>query len=142
METRLIYKSILDKSTFDDLINSGVLENLTNSELKNKILGIPSNLEKINEIYILAKDVWDDFQLPYLMKHSNVSGNWDIIRGVKITKPNFKRNKSAFIYNKDYASILSLRTRMIGNYEVRLSGVKDELKIISEMIENYLKVNK
>ncbi len=101
MNTRPIYKSILDRSTFDDLINSGVLEHLTNTELKNKILAIPSFMEKLNENHILAKDVWDDYQVPYLMKHSNVSGNWSIIRGVKIEKPNFKRTKEAFIHNKD-----------------------------------------
>ena len=39
MSTRPIYKPTLQKSSFDDLINSGNLEYLKDKNLKNKIQG-------------------------------------------------------------------------------------------------------
>jgi len=139
LETRPIYKSLMVNSTFDDLINSGVLENLNNTDLKNKILTINPLIESINENYTNAKNVWNEFQVPYLMKYSNASGNWDSIRSVPIMKLPYKRTKEAFVNNHDYANILVLRMRMMGNYESTLVNVKEQLKLISSDIETYLK---
>jgi len=139
LETRPIYKSLMVNSTFDDLINSGVLENLNNTDLKNKILTINPLIESINENYTNAKNVWNEFQVPYLMKYSNASGNWDSIRSVPIMKLPYKRTKEAFVNNHDYANILVLRMRMMGNYESTLVSVKEQLKLLSSDIETYLK---
>ena len=139
LETRPIYKSLMVNSTFDDLINSGVLENLNNTDLKNKILTINPLIESINENYTNAKNVWNEFQVPYLMKYSNASGNWDSIRSVPIMKLPYKRTKEAFVNNHDYANILVLRMRMMGNYESTLVNVKEQLKLLSSDIETYLK---
>jgi hypothetical protein len=73
------------------------------------------------------------------MEYSHSSGNWDSIRGVKIDKPNFKRNKEAFVNNKKYANILALRMRMIANYANQLSYCKENFLITSSAIDNYLK---
>ena len=139
LETRPIYKSLMVKSTFDDLINSGVLENLNNSGLKNKILNIHTLIESINENYTNAKNVWDEYQLPYLMRYSNVSGNWDSIRSVKVVKLPYERQKEAFVNNQDYANILALRMRMMGNYEQTMYSVKEQFSDISIAIKSHLK---
>jgi len=52
----------LGRSTFDDLINSGTLEYVTDLSLKNKIISIQSDIERIDENYVHAKNVWEDYQ--------------------------------------------------------------------------------
>ena len=141
MATRPIYKAIVKKSTFQEFINSGTLDEVNNLKLKNEILSIPVFIEDVDQTYELAVAVWNDFQVPYLMKYSNVSGHWDSIRGVKIVKPNYKKVREAFINNKDYANILALRLRMMGNYEDNLEKAKNNFIAISENINSYLKEN-
>lgn len=141
MESRPIYKATLVKSTFDDLINAGVLENLNDNDLKSAILSITPNIEIIYENYENAKDCWINYQLPYLMKYANVSNNWDSLSGIKIKKLPFKRKKEAFIYNFDYANILGLRMRMMNNYEETLINTKEKFEALSNDIKLYLKEN-
>ena len=139
MSTAPIYKTAIRTSTFNDLVNSGTLKFLENKDVKNEILSIEPNIELFKENFELAKDVWEGYQLPYLMEHSHTSGNWDSIRGVKIDKPNFKRTKKAFVHNKIYANILALRMRMVANYANKLSDCKENFLLISSSLDNYLK---
>ena len=139
MDTRPIYKSILSKSTFNDLINAGVLKNLKNVELKDRILSIEPYIESCYESSKKAENAWDSYQLPYLLKNNNVSSNWDSISGVKIYKVPFKIKRDAFVHNYDYANILSLRMKMMDNYELQLTNTKKAFIEISDEIKNHLK---
>lgn len=139
MISRPIYKANLVKSTFNDLINSGILENIDDLKLKNNILSIPSSIDILNENYLNARDSWINYQLPYLMKYADVSNNWDSLSGIKIEKLPFKRIKKAFIYNSEYANILALRMRMVNNYEETLIELRENLSSISKNIKLFLK---
>lgn len=141
MVSRPVYKATLATSTFNDLINAGVLENLNDSKLKNDILSIIPNIEMIYETYEHAKDSWEKYQLPYLMKYADVSNNWDTLSGVKIEKLPFKRKRDAFIHNFEYSNILALRMRMIDNYGYNLKTTKEKFLSISNNIKLYLKEN-
>lgn len=137
--TRPIYKSPLFKSTFNDVINSGVLESIEDVDLKNKILLIEPLIENCYETSKKAEDAWDNYQLPYMLKNNNVSNNWDSINNVKIFKTPFTKKKKAFVHNFDYANILTLRMRMMGNFERQLGYTKKEFIKISNAIQQYLK---
>lgn len=136
--TRPIYKAIMSRSTFDDLINSGTLEHLKDDGLKKKILNIEAYIDYANASFSNAKNVWTDIQLPYLMKYSAVATNWDTLSGVKIAKVDFKRDKKAFIHNRDYSNILALRMRMLNNYENTLLEIKEQFFDLSEHLELHL----
>ena len=138
MITSPIFKATLFRSTFDDLINSGTLEYLEDLTLKNSIFMIEARLEQVNLSFENARNVWDDYQLPYLQKYSNTAGIWDIINGVKVPKLPFERDKNAFVYNRDYANILGLRMRMVGNYEETLISVKQKFESLSNDTKAYL----
>lgn len=138
MDTRPVYKATLGRSTFDDLINSGTLEYVIDLNLKNKIISIQSDIEHIDENYELARNVWEDYQLPYLMKHSNVAGNWDSINSVPVPKLPYKRDKAAFVNNKEFASILTLRMRMMGNYEYAIDDVRESFIELSDLLKIYI----
>ena len=138
IETGPIFKPNMIKSTFNDLINSGILEHLDDVDLKNRILVIEANIDRIYENYSNAKDVWDDYQLPYLMKHANVSSNWDSISSIKIQKLPYKTKVDAFVNNKEYADILALRMRMVDNLRLRLLSLKKRFIELSNDIKMYL----
>ena len=138
MSTRPIYKPTLLKSTFTDLINSGNLEYLKDKNLKNKILSIEANIDIIYENYNIAKNVWNEYQLPYLMKYGNPSGNWDSISSIKIKKLPYKRTLNAFVNNNEYANILALRMRMIENLEITLIKERKRSIDLSNDISSYL----
>tara|TARA_R110002033_G_scaffold105115_1_gene152477 strand:+ start:1159 stop:1872 length:714 start_codon:yes stop_codon:yes gene_type:complete len=138
MNTRPIYKPTLLKSTFTDLINSGNLEYLNDKNLKNRILSIEANIDIIYENYNLANNVWNEYQLPYLQKYGNPSGIWDSISSIKIKKLPYKRTLNAFVNNNEYANILVLRMRMMGNLESKLIEEQNRSIDLSNDIKNYL----
>ncbi len=138
IETDPIFKPTLTISTFTDLINSGYLENVTEIDLKNRILAIEAGIEEVYEKHGQAKDIWENFQNPYLMKYSNVSGNWDSISGIKIQELPYKIQVDAFVNNKEYADILVLRMRMVANLEAGLIELKDDFTALSNDIKIHL----
>ena len=138
MSTRPIYKPTLQESTFTDLINSGNLEYLKDQNLKNRILSIEANMDIIYENYNLANNVWNEYQLPYDMKYANPSGNWDSISSIKLKKLPYKRTLSAFVNNNEYANILVLRMRMMGNLERTLIEGQKRSVDLSNDIKSYL----
>jgi uncharacterized membrane-anchored protein YhcB (DUF1043 family) len=138
MNTRPIYKPTLLKSTFTDLINSGNLEYLNDKNLKNRILSIEANIDIIYENYNLANNVWNEYQLPYLQKYANTSGLWDSISSIKIKKLPYKITLNAFVNNNEYANILALRMRMMGNLERTLIEEQNRSIDLSNDLKNYL----
>lgn len=135
-----IFKPSLTKATFTDLINSGLIENVSDIDLKSRILSIEANLESVDEVHSQAKGVWEEYQLPYLMKYSNVSSVWDSISGIKIYDLPYKSQVDAFVNNKEYADILALRMRMVANFEQQLTTLKTEFSTTSNDIKKYLGV--
>ncbi|OIQ37819.1 MAG: hypothetical protein BM563_07675 [Bacteroidetes bacterium MedPE-SWsnd-G1] len=138
MDTRPIYSVILSTSAFEDLINSGTLEYLKNQKLKHSILKIGSHTDFLEINYMDSQDVWDNYQQPYLMKHSAVATNWDSLNGVKIPTTKFTKNKEAFVHNRDYSNILALRMRMQTNYYETCAEIKETLEKNSVAINAYL----
>jgi len=138
MSTRPIYKPTLQKSSFDDLINSGNLEYLKDKNLKNRILSIEANMDVIYENYNIANNVWNEYQVPYLQKYGNPSGNWDSISSIKIKKLPYKRTLNAFVNNNEYANILILRMKMMENLEIKLIEEQKRSVNLSNDIKSYL----
>lgn len=137
--TRPIYETMWAKSTFDDLINSGTLAYIVDDTLKAKILKIEAYRIRALDNFEKAEDVWVNHHKPYLMKHSSVATNWDAINGVDMPKLRFKRDREAFVNNRDFSNIVAVRMKMMGNYEVSLLEMKDFLIELSDDINEHLK---
>jgi hypothetical protein len=142
MDTAPIYKPTLSQSAFTDLINSGNLEHVKDQKLKKEILYIEGNIESVYENFHNAKDVWDNYQLPYHMKYGNPAGNWSSISSIQLVKLPYKRTLGAFAHNKEYAGILALRMRMVANLEEDMSRRKEDCIKLSKDIKAYLKSKK
>jgi len=138
MDTGPIYKFILSKSTFNDLINAGILENVTDGKLKDRILSIESDIEGCHEVSKKAQDAWDVFHMPYLIKNKNVTDNWDSINGVALYKTPFKLRREAFVHSYEYSNILGLRMNSMGNYERQLHSIKETFVEISKDLRTYI----
>jgi len=133
-----IFKRELEHSVLDDILSSGVLDNLPNNKLKRNIFRIKTILENYDENFENAKSNWDDYLLPYLNKHLNVTNLWDSLSVVKMPKLNFKNNLKAFKNNKEFANILASRMRMLANLDGASIRDKKKLKIVKLNIDNYL----
>jgi len=133
-----IFKRELEHSVLDDILSSGVLDNLPNNKLKRNIFRIRSLLENYDENYENAKSNWDNYLLPYLNKHLNVTNLWDSISVVKMPKLKFVNNLNAFVNNKEFANILASRMRMLANLDGTSSRDKEKLITVKLNIDNYL----
>ena len=130
-------KMELVRSSFDDLINSGALENLQDSTLRNQIFGIESSFKRYEKQYDEVWFVWEQQIRPYHLEHLNesklVTGyrNWPDI--------NFETDLDAFIYNRKYANMLSGNIIFIGNYLNAIQGIQQRLTATLDNIKSYLR---
>ena len=113
-------------------INAGILENVTDAKLKDRILSIESEIEGCHEVSKKAQDAWDVFQMPYLIKNKNVTDNWKSINGVKLYKTPFKLKREAFVHNQ-------LATSLFGSVFVKRDS--DSYKKFVGKIIFYVHVN-
>ncbi len=134
-----IFKVELYSAVYKDLINAGVLENLSDPILKRDIFQIERSLENYDEAFNNAKAIWDNYLLPYYHKHKNVAGIWDSIEDVTLPKLAFKNDLNAFVNNRDYANLLASRARQVANLKVACTyTIKDFEELVSS-INTYLK---
>ena len=133
-----VFKIELYSSVFQDMISSGVLENLNDIELKQQIFRIDRHLANYDEDFDNAKNIWENYMLPYHSKHVNVPSLWDSINGVALPKLNFKNDVEAFAYNRDYTNILGSRARMLANIENESKYIKKDFEILINNIDKYL----
>lgn len=133
-----IFKIDLFSSVFNDIINTGVLENMKDLELKKKIFEIQRHFDNYDEYFVNARRIWDDYMLPYHSKHINVIGLWDSINKVPTPKLPFKNDVEAFVYNREYANMLASRSRMLANLDELSIDVKDYFETLIIEINNYL----
>mgnify|MGYP000061859246 CR=1 FL=1 len=137
-DTGPIYQVLWAKSTLDDLINSGTLAYLKDEKLKNGILKLEAHKSVEQHSFENAEEVWINNHKPYLMRHNSVANNWKSINGIELPKLPFKLDRNAFVNNRDYSNIVSVRMRMVGNYEATLLGIRDTLIKLSGDINNHL----
>tara|TARA_R110002074_G_scaffold231282_2_gene402869 strand:- start:4200 stop:4949 length:750 start_codon:yes stop_codon:yes gene_type:complete len=133
-----IFKYELGNSVLLDIVSSGALDNLPNKDLKRKILSVNQIYQGYDKGYLNAKDTWDDYMLPYLNKHMNVTNLWDSLSVVKMPKLKYKNNLMAFVNNKTFANILSSRMRMLANIDNNMARSKPKIEGLIVDIEKYL----
>ena len=138
INTGPVFKVELYSAVYKDLINSGVLESMKNPELKRDIFQIERHFEQYDETFNNAKQIWDDYLLPYYHKHKNVSGLWDSIEQVSMPKLPFSNDTSAFIYNRDYSNLLASRARQIANLNVTSMNIKAKFESLNDAIDHFL----
>lgn len=133
-----IFKIDLYRAVFNDIINTGVLESLEDEALKRKIFRIERNLNNYDEAFSNARQIWDEYMLPYHSKHLSVTNLWDSIEYVPLPKLAFTTDIEAFVNNRDYANILSSRARQSANFERTARNIKSDFEYLILDIEKYL----
>lgn len=110
------FKTELERSVFDDIISSGILESLKDQELKKEIFKLDVLFRDYDSGHETANDVWKEYILPYFNKHLNISNLWDSLYVIKMPKLKFKNNLSAFVHNKEFANMIASQMRMYTNF--------------------------
>lgn len=126
----------LVRSSFDDLINSGAMENMRDSLLRNQIFSMEASFKRYENADKDVRIVWEQHIRPYNSEHSNVS--WLHAWGDESMKFNFKTDFEAFIHNRTYANMLSEIIIFIHNYVRAIEGIRKEFSATLENIASYL----
>ena len=129
-------KMELVRSSFDDLINSGALENVRDSTLRNQVFSIESAFKRYENSYNAVWSVWEQQIRPYHLEHLNESRLVTYFRN--LPEINFKTDMDAFIYNRKYANMLSGNIIFIGNYLNAIEGIQKRFTAMLDRIKSYL----
>ena len=132
------FKIELYSAVYKDLINSGVLENLKDEDLKRNIFRIERYLENYDEGFMNARQIWDDFLLPYYHEHKNVSAVFDSIAHVALPDLAFENDMEAFVNNRRFSNILVSRARQITNLNQTSEAIKSNFEELITEINEYL----
>lgn len=133
-----VFKIELEKSVFENMINTGVLENLKDPELKKIIFRTAVRIENYDESVASAMALWNDFMQPYSIRHQDMSKRWKSINSVAIPQMDFEPEPSAYVHNKEYSNILLIRMRLMGNIEQETLNSEGKFVEILSGIDQYL----
>ena len=126
----------LVRSSFDDLINSGAMENVKDSLLRNQIFSIEPSYKQLENEYTAVRLVWEQQIRPYHVEHLNETRI--ITRNNESLKFDFETDMEAFIYNRKYANILTGNIIYISNYEDVIVVIRKGFATTLANIELYL----
>jgi len=125
-------KMALERSVLDDLINSGAMENVTDSLLRNEIFRIESLLKRYDHEHHNIQLIWEEQLRPYHLEHLNES------RIIGMLESNFDTDVNAFVHNRKYANIMAGNIIFFGNYKNSIEGINKEFKLTLLHIRSYL----
>ncbi|RLD25505.1 MAG: hypothetical protein DRI75_13260 [Bacteroidetes bacterium] len=128
----------LPESALDDFINSGSIKNITDVELKNKILKIESQYkfftksnEGVTKIYLETID-------SYFKSYLDLSATSEPIGSYKIPKLNYKPNRDAFINNMKFSNYLIEYIGWLNYSKNSMSRTNSYLTECHKAINDYL----
>ncbi|GAH01846.1 unnamed protein product, partial [marine sediment metagenome] len=125
-------KTALERSVFDDLINSGAMENVTDSLLRNEIFRIESFLKRYDLEHHNIQLIWEEQVRPYHLEHLNES------RIIGMLESKFDTDVSAFVHNRKYANIMAGNIIFLGDYKKSIEDINKEFKLTLMDIRSYL----
>lgn len=129
-------KMELVRSSFDDLINSGSLENVRDSTLRNQVFRIESAFKSFENQYNAVWSVWEQQIRPYHLEHLNESRM--VTRWRNLPDIDFDTDMEAFVYNRKYANMLSGNIIFIGNYIRAIENIQERFTATLDNIKSYL----
>ena len=125
-------KKELERSVLDDLINSGAMENVTDSLLRNEIFRIESLLRRYDQEHHNIQLIWEEQIRPYHLEHLNES------RIIGMLESNFETDVNAFVHNRKYANIIAGNIIFFGNYNNAIKVINKELNLTLLHVRSYL----
>jgi len=124
----------LAKSSFDDIINSGNLENFKNPDLRKLIMEMGRKFEILDNSMERSDRHWSELS-NYYQDHSDVTETVRLMVSKDIPKTNFDIDRDAFINNRTFSNLLAQRLfrferaeRASQNLESTLIDLKSKLE--------------
>ena len=133
-----IYALNPSQTVLRDYLNSGLLKNLKNSELKNNILFLESRYKDYMEDLNSINDKYKNDIEPYLLQYGDYTKFVDSLGSYKIKKPAFEHQKDAFVYNKQFSNKLIWYSGYLGFANGYCLNTQEGLKRVSDRINTYL----
>jgi hypothetical protein len=127
----------LNRSVFDDLINSGLLKNIKDQEFRQSIFRIEARLDYLKSDFVNANTTWTEYLMPYQMQNSTILMGLDSIRAEKFPKLNFDINRKAYIHNLYFTNQLSAKLILYQNTVIGMEIHSKGLSALVDLINSY-----
>jgi len=131
----------LRKNAFTNLFNSDLINTIKNDSLKLKIIGIETGLQLYNERLEEMNNNWEQLIRPYYIENADILGLRDTLVEQKIPNRFFQINKTAFVNNREFTNMLTVRTFIEQTTRGRFENIKKRLDQIKNDIVLYLQSN-
>jgi hypothetical protein len=122
----------LNRSVYDDLINSGLLKNIKDQEFKQRIFLIGARLDYFKSDFVNANNTWTEYLMPYQMQNFIILKDFDSIRSEKLPKLNFDINRKAYIHNLYFTNQLGAK---LVTYQNTVNNMENHAKGLSELVD-------
>jgi len=127
----------LNRTVFDDLINSGLLKNIKDQEFKQSIFRIEARLDYLKSDFVNANATWTEYLMPYQMQNSIILNELNSIRSEKLPKLNFDINRKAYIHNLYFANQLSAKLILYEGTAINMEIHSKKLSELVDLINSY-----
>ena len=127
----------LGKSSYEDLINSGNLENFSNSKLRELIIDMGREFEIVEKSMERSSLVWNDLA-SYYFNHGDVMETMRLMVNDSIPDFSFEIDSKAFVKNRDFSNLLARRLWRLDRGSVASERLMNKLKELKSELEKQL----
>ena len=127
----------MEQSVYRDLINSGVMENINDQEIKNSIFKMENQIQQYDKLVQSAEMTFKELIMEYQIQNYVISKHRDSLGHVALPRLDFEMNKQAYVNNAVFYNQLKGKlllynnlARYIERMMQRFSDVRDQLSKI------------
>lgn len=134
-----IYLSPLGTSVFQDIISSGIMTDIEDTDLKKFIFAIGGVISEYQEDLVMAEQTWNDYLMPYLINNYTIINEIDSLRGIGIPNNLMFVKKNSFVQNSQFENILRLRLIHYYNLANKIELIIRDWKELRHIMNEYVK---
>jgi len=131
----------LRENAYTNLIGSGLINQVKNDSLKLLIIDIERGYQLYEKYQNRVNTLWENKLKPYYLEHSDILTIRDTLYKKKAPNRYFTADLSAFINNREFINILTIRLFGEENAQKTFGRINNRLESINNQIENYLNSN-
>jgi hypothetical protein len=130
------FTSPMEQSVYRDLINSGVMENIKDQEIKNSIFKMENQIQQYDKYVESAEMTFKSLIMEYQIQNFVISKNRDSLGHVALPRLNFDINKQAYLNNAVFANQLQGKLLLYNNLARHIERMKLKFSDVLSQLTN------
>jgi len=126
------------EAAFNELMNSGAIQNVADDSLKYHVERIESYLRVFEKRKAETDATWQSQLLPYYMEHANIISMRDSIMEWAVPKTTLTPNRDAFVNNRQFLNLLMNRSMMNWRLHGSNEQIIEQFESLVSRIDRYL----